>query len=150
MDVLQHAESMVRPPWWARLTDRTFISMVTTAVGAAGAAVATWRTEGVSIDSKVQVTIGAFVAIAAVVGSWNHSEKKKDAAVSTAAINASNPSVADCLPPLGAVESVDFEAVAKGIVGTELAKIGVVDRRVDRKTVADIPDMLPIDREVVL
>jgi hypothetical protein len=70
--------------WLDRLTDRSFLGAVSTAVGSAAAAYAIWQTHGVPVTDKVNATMTAMLAVAAVVSIFTHSEKKKDAAIAVA------------------------------------------------------------------
>ena len=114
MDQFEFAQNLIRAPLLQRLTDRTFVGTIGTALGAVGAAIAIWNTNGVPITDKVNLTGAAFVAIAGVVGAWSHGEKKKDSAVAVAVLQASTPKMP---------ESVAIGTVTDNGAGTALPPI---------------------------
>lgn len=90
MDRLDFAMSLIRAPLWSRLSDRTFLGTIGTALAAIGATVAAWQTVGLPVQDKANITIAAIVAVGGVVSAWNHGEKKKDATIAAAALSAPN------------------------------------------------------------
>lgn len=88
MNQLEFAQSLIRAPLVKRLTDRTFIGTIGTALGAVAAAIAVWQTEGVPVGDKINATIAAFAAVAGVVAAFTVAEKAKDTGVAKAAISA--------------------------------------------------------------
>lgn len=155
MNVLEFAMSVVRAPWLARLTDRSFLAAMGTALTAFGGLIALWQTEGVPVSDKVNATIAFVPTIGGVIAIWTHGMQKKDAAVSTAAIAAASPQ-ATTGPPLtgpilqagASIAEEEILAKARGEMESLLAKYGLVDRRSEPRDTAEEP--LPISREVTL
>lgn len=87
-EVLDFALSLIRAPWATRLRDRTFQTLIFTAVTSIGGAIAVWRTEGIPVNDKVNMTFAALGAIAAVGSAFTLGDKAKDARIGTAAIHA--------------------------------------------------------------
>lgn len=91
MDKLEQARSAVRGTWLTKITDRTFLTTISTAVGVVTATVALWQTPTVPVGDKINATMAAFIAVAGVVAFWNGAEKSKDAAVWSAALQPEQP-----------------------------------------------------------
>lgn len=68
--------ALLNPSLWRRLTDRTFLTTVGSALTTVGGVIAAWQTPGMPVGDKVQVTLGAYAAVAAVVGFYNHGQQK--------------------------------------------------------------------------
>ena len=74
--IFMDLHSLLNPSLWRRLTDRTFLTTVGTALTALGGVVSTWQTAGVPVGEKVQVTYAAAAAVTAVVTFYNHGQQK--------------------------------------------------------------------------
>lgn len=88
MNISELAMSLIRSPFLIRLTDRSFLNLIGTAIAAIGAAIAVWQTEGVPVSDKVNITIAAIAAIGVVITAWNNGMQQKDAKIGQAAIDA--------------------------------------------------------------
>ena len=103
MNPLDFATGMIRSPWLRRLTDRTFLSMVSAVFAAIGTCYAAWQTEGIPVDKKVELTYALFLGVSGLIGWWNSSEKSKDTKIGVAAIEASKPATPDTVSAGGNV-----------------------------------------------
>jgi hypothetical protein len=99
LKIIEAALAVVRSPWAIKLTDRTFLQTIGFASTAVIGCIAAWQTKGIPVDDKIHLTIGALIAVGAVIAAWNHSEKSKDSAVMSAAFNSSSTGEEDVTSP---------------------------------------------------
>lgn len=155
MNKLDFAMSLIRAPFVMKLKDRTFQTLIGTAFVASTGTVAAWRTAGLSVGDKLNVTFMALGAWAAVGAAFTVGDKYKDAKIASAAMEAA-PGVQGTLTELAPIQasfSYDENIVdaamdafkATGVksypAGATAADMAEIDRRIAKKqSVAPLVD----------